>query len=128
LAGAVTVVKEIFGQGVVHGNNGITKHPVFGHGPQADNPGGGLLGSAENLRQQFLAFGMGGENQIRPVIHGEVGLEVQGLVDVAVIGVPILPLNGEGGDAFVFGEIRGHIILGAQGIGGAQTEARTPRP
>ena len=68
---------------------------------------------------QLLALGMHGEDDIGAVVHGHLGFDVQGLVEVAVIGVAVFPFDGEGGDAFIFDQVGGHVILGAQGVGGA---------
>ena len=122
LAGAVAVVEEILGVGVVHRDHGVAQHPVHGHGLQADNPGGGLFAAAPDARDEFLALGMDGEDQVGPVVHTDLGFEIQSLVDVAVIGVAVFPLDGEGGDLLVLGEKRGHVVLGAQGVTGAQGE------
>ena len=78
--------------------------------------------------EQFLALGMDGEDQVGAVVHGHLGLDVQGLVDVAVIGVAVFALDGEGGDAFMLGQIGGHVVLGAQGIGGAHVHHGARRP
>ena len=62
---------------------------------------------------------MDGEDQVGAVVHGHLGFHFQGLVDVAVVGVAVFAFDGEGGDAFVLGQVSRHVVLGAQGIGGA---------
>ena len=119
LAGAVAVVEEILGHGVVDRDDGVFQHPVLGHGLEADDAGGGLLGAGEDPREQLLALGMHGKDDIGAVVHGHLGFDVQGLVEVAVVGVAVFALDGEGGDAFMLGQVGGHVVLGAQGIGGA---------
>ncbi len=122
LTGTVAVVEEVFGHGVIHRDDGEAQHPVFGHGLEADHPGGGLLGAGKNIAQQVLAFGMDGEDQVGPVVHGHLGFHFQGLVDVAVVGVAVFAFDGEGGNSFVLGQVSGYVVLGAQGIGGADVD------
>ena len=74
---------------------------------------------AKILGEQLLALGMHGKDDIGAVVHGHLGFDVQGLVEVAVVGVAVFALDGEGGDAFMLGQVGGHVVLGAQGIGGA---------
>jgi len=113
----------VLGLGVVHRDHGVAQDAVGGHGLEADDPGGGFFGAAQDFRQQLLPFGMGGKHQVGAVVHGNLGFDVQGLVDVAVIGVRVFPFDGEGGNAFILDQISGRVVLGAQGVGSAHVTA-----
>ena len=45
----------------------------------------------KNIGEQVLAFGVDGENRVGPVVHVHLGFHFQGLVDVAVVGVAVIP-------------------------------------
>ena len=51
----------------------------------------------------------------------------QGGMDVAVIGVLVFSLDGENRDLIVKGKACGHVVLGAQGIGGTKADVGAPR-
>ena len=44
------------------------------------------------------------------------------LMHVAVVGVPVLALDGEGGDAVFDDQSGGHVVLSGQRVGGAQSD------
>ena len=54
LAGAVTVVEQVLGVGVVDRDDGKLQHAFFGHGAQADHAGGGFFGAADHAFQHVL--------------------------------------------------------------------------
>ena len=52
LAGAVAIVEEMLGFGIVHGNDGIFQRAVFRHGAETNHAGGGFLGAADHAVNQ----------------------------------------------------------------------------
>ncbi len=46
LAGAVAVVEQMLGHGIIHRHHRIAECAIRRHGTQTDHPGSGLLGSA----------------------------------------------------------------------------------
>jgi hypothetical protein len=72
LTGAVTVVKEVFGHGIVDSDNREVQGFISCHGTKANNAGSGLFGTAEDFRQQFAVFFMQSGDQVRTVIHGDL--------------------------------------------------------
>src|SRR3989304_910885 len=56
LSCAVAVIEQMFGQGVVDGDNGIFEMARPMHGAQSDNPGGGFFGAGDNVREDINAF------------------------------------------------------------------------
>src|SRR5690606_25804366 len=55
LAGAVTVVEEVLGVGVVDGDDGELEDAVLGHGAKADDARRGLLRGAQHAGDELLA-------------------------------------------------------------------------
>ena len=47
LSGAVAIVEQVLGVGIVDGDDGVAKHAFFSHGAQANDAGGGFFGAAE---------------------------------------------------------------------------------
>src|SRR5262249_29327076 len=59
LAGAVAVVEEVLGLGVVDGDDRELEHAIAFHGPQAIDPGGGLFHAADHLVDDAHPFSGG---------------------------------------------------------------------
>src|SRR5690606_37234050 len=78
LAGAVAVVEEVLGHGVVHRNHGELQSAVGGHRLEADDAGGGFFGAADDGFEQVTAVLVQLADQVSAVIHGQVRLVVQG--------------------------------------------------
>ncbi len=119
LAGAVAVIEEVLGLGVVDGDDRVFQRPGGGHGPETDDACRRLLGAADDFTQQLGALGMQNSHQVGAVVHGQLRLDVEGGHDMFVIGLIILALDGVGGNA-VYGQRRGDVVLGGQRIGAAQ--------
>src|ERR1051326_953333 len=95
LSGAVAVVEQVFGVGVVDGNDGELKHAFFGHGAQADDAGGGLFGAADDAFEHVGALSVKDGHEVSAVVHRDVGLVIDGGEDVVVVGVVVLALDGD---------------------------------
>ncbi len=122
LSGAVAVVEQVLGVGVVDGDDGITQHALLGHGAQADDAGGGLFGAADDVRELGGALGVQNADQVGAVIHGDLRLVVERRHDVRVVSVVVLALDGEDGDVVVAHQAGGHVILGGERVGGAERD------
>ena len=120
LSGAVAVVEQVLGVGIVDRDDGITQHAFLRHGAQADDAGGGLFGAADHAVQRVVALGVQDGDQVGAVIHGDMRLVVDGREDVAVVGVVVLALDGEDGNVVIAHQAGGDVILRGERIGGAE--------
>ena len=55
-------------------------------------------------------------HKVGAVVHRDIGLNVEGLIEMLVIGFPVLAADGKGGNAEIFYQRCGHVILRAQGV------------
>ena len=67
-------------------------------------------------------------DEVRPIVHRELRLVVEGRVDVAVVRVAVLAADGKDFDPVVGDERRGDVVLGGQRVRGAQDDVRADRP
>ena len=116
LPSAVAVVEEVLGIGVVHRDNRIPQPARARQAPQPDNARGRLFSAADNALYRVPALRVQYSHQIRAVVHSDVGAEVKRGVDVRVIGIVVLALDGECGDAVFARQRRRHVVLRAQRI------------
>jgi len=66
-------------------------------------------------------------NEIGPVVHGDGRAVGQGLEDMTVIGVVVLPFDGENGDLVIFDQGGGDVVLRAEGIRSRRAGCRPRR-
>ena len=124
MAGAVAVVEEVLGHGVVDRDDREVQGAVGSHGAQADHAGGGFFGAADHVRQQVAALLVQRADQVGAIVHGHVRFVVQGGVHVLVIGDVVLALDGKDRDLVVGDQRGGHIVLGGERVGGGQHHIR----
>ena len=110
----------MLGLGVVYGDDRVLKLVFGGHGGKPNNAGGGFLGAADDIGQQVRPLGVEQGQQVGAVVHGHLGLGVQGRFQVSVIGLVVFPLDGVGRDSVLFHQCCGNIVLGAQWVAGAE--------
>ena len=110
----------MLGAGVVDGDDGIFQHPVFGHGAQADDAGGGLFSAGIDAADHILALGERNGDQIGAIIHGEVRLVIERRQNMAVVRVVVFALDGKDGDVVVAHQRGSNLILRRKRIGGAK--------
>ena len=67
---------------------------------------------------------MNGGNQIRAVVHGDVGTAFNGRAQMFEKSFPVLALDGEHGNFVVLHEARRHIVLRGQRIRSAKHDIR----
>ena len=120
LSGAVAVVEQVLGVGVVDRDDGIAQHALLRHGAQADDAGGGLFGAGNHAIEHVGALGERDGDQVGAVIHGDVRLVIERRHDVRVVGIVVLALDGVDRDVVVAHQAGGDIVLRGQRIGGAQ--------
>src|SRR5579863_185918 len=125
LSGAVAIVEKMLGIGVVDGDDGELQHAFLGHGAQANDAGGGLFGSADYAFERVGAFGVKNGDQVSAIVHGDVGLVIDGGHDVLVVSVVVLALDGEDADALIANQAGGNVILCRERIGGAENHVGT---
>src|SRR6266849_5714101 len=77
LASAVTVVEEVLGHGIVHGDDRILQRAVLGHGAQTNHAGGGLFRSGNHIGNEIGALRPQHSDEIRAIVHGELRLVFQ---------------------------------------------------
>ena len=112
----------MLGEGVIHGNDGILERAVFGHGAQANDPGGGLLGAANDIGHQIEALGEKRGDQVGAVVHGDLGLIFEGGVEMGVVSGVVLAFNGEGRDAVILHQAGGDFVLSGERVGRAEDD------
>ena len=119
LTGSIPIVEQVFGVGVINGNYWIGQHAFGGHAFEAYYSCGGFLGSGNDFFQKISLLRMDCAHQISPVVHGNLGSNLQSLVYMAIVGIRVFALDGKHRD-FLAGNQKGrHIILGAQRVGSA---------
>ncbi len=73
---AVTIIKHMFGQRIVDGNDREGQFTVGFHSLKTNNACGGLFRTPQQMRNQFAAAAQYGIHQIRPVIHRDMWLSI----------------------------------------------------
>src|SRR5438067_8165298 len=126
LPGAVTVVEHVLGQGVVDADDREGERAAPLHRAQADDAGGRLLGAADDVLQEIAPPAVELADEIAAVVHRHLRPVVERRLDVAEVGLPILPLDGEDADALV-DQRRRDVILGGERIRGAERDVRAAR-
>src|SRR5206468_11657326 len=117
LTGAVPVVEQAFGIGVIHGNHGKFQNAVLRHTAQANHARGGFFGAAANIGEQFTPVGVNAGTEVRAVVHGDLGLVIERRCDVLVIGRVVFSLYGKYRNLVEPHQSSRHIILSAEWIG-----------
>jgi hypothetical protein len=115
----------MFGQRVVHSNDGVFQHAIFFHRPQTNNTGGGLFRSANHFRQLVSTLFMQNPHHVGPIVHGDLRPMVQSGVDVFVIGFVVFAFDRVSPNAMDFNQSGGHFVLGGKGVRRAQHDVGT---
>ena len=125
--GAVAVVEHVLGVGVVDRHDRVLERALGLHGAQADDAGRRLLGAG----QASPTPGRGASewmprHEVAAVVHGHGGVAVEQRVDVGVVELGVLALDGEGGDALVARPARRPRRPGS--TAGSRRRSRTSAP
>src|SRR5438876_714802 len=120
LPGAVAIVKEVLGHGIVDGDDWILQGAVLGHGAQANYARGSFFRSGNYVRDEISPLGEQHGYQVRAVVHGELRLVLQRSAQVRVVSVVVLALDGKRWNVVVAIERSGDFVLSGERIGRAQ--------
>ena len=120
LAGAVAVVEEVLGIGVVDSDDRVLERSVGGHGSEADDAGRGLLGAADDVGERLGTLGVDAADDVGAVVHRHLRLVGDGRIDVSVVGVGVLALDRVGADAVVLDQRGGDVVLRGERVARAQ--------
>ena len=96
LAGAVAVVEEVLGLGLVDRDDREAEGVVGGHRPQPDDAGRRLLGPGEDLRDLAGPLAVEQRHEVAAVVHRQLRMGVGDRVEVRVVGVAVLAAAGVG--------------------------------
>ena len=110
----------MLGVGVVDGDDGEHQAALGLQRLEADDAGGGLLGAADDVGGHVGALAVEHADDVGAVVHGDVGPVVDAGVDVRVVGLVVLALDGVDADAVVLDERGGDVVLRGQRVGGAE--------
>ena len=125
---AVPVVEEVLRVGVVDRDHRKGQDPLLLHRAETDDAGRGLLGAAEDVRQQVGPGAVELRDEVGPVVHRELGPGREHRLDVAVVAGVVLALVREGRDLVLADERGRGVVLRGQRIRGAEGDLRAARP
>ena len=94
LARAVAVVEHHLGLGVVDSYYRIEQRFILGHGPQAQDSGGGLLAAAEHLESKLRMLLVDDCDGVGSIVQTDIGFELQSLLDAVVVLFIVLAPEG----------------------------------
>src|SRR5450631_879926 len=111
LPGAVTIVEQMLGVGVVHGHDRILQNTFLGHGTQSNYASGRLFGSTNHVRQFRLALGVQHGYEVRAIVHGELRFVIDRRHNVRIVGIVVLAFDRKNGNVVVAHQTGGYVIL-----------------
>ena len=122
LAGAVAVVEEVLRVRVVDGDDGEREHPLLLHRAEADHTRRRFLGPADDVSEEGLALAVELRDEVGAVVHRELGPRGEHRFDVPVVALVVLALMGVDGDLVDVHERRRRLVLGREGVRGAERD------
>src|SRR5439155_16175169 len=87
-----------------------------------NHAGRGFFRAANHALERVLTLGVQDADQVGAIVHGDVRLVVERGQDVAVIGVIVLALDGEHGNAVVADQAGGNVVLRRKRVGRAELD------
>ena len=120
LAGAVAVVEEVLGLGLVDRHDREAERAVGGHRLEPDDAGRGLLGAGEDLGDLGRALAVEQRDEVAAVVHRDLRARVGDGVEVRVVRVAVLAAPGERRDPVLGDERRGDVVLGRERVRGGE--------
>jgi hypothetical protein len=127
LAGSMAVVERALGSRLVDREHGARELSLLLQAAQADQASGGLLCAANQPAQDLAAQLVGRDQQVGAIIDRDLRAALQQRLDVLGVGGDALRVDGADLDAVLGDQRRGNVVLGRQGVGGAQRRARAAR-
>ncbi len=124
LARAVAVVEQVLRIRLVHGDDREAERPVALERAQADDAGGRLLRAGDHVDELLAPVRMQDADHVGAVVHRDLRLVVDRGLDVLVVGVVVLALDGEDGDVVLVDERRGDVVLRGQRVRRAEHDVR----
>ena len=112
LARAVTVVEQVLRLRVVDGDHREAEGAVTLERLQADDAGRRLFRPGDDVAELFTARRVQDADHVGAVVHRDLRLVIDRGLDVLVVGVVVLALDGEDRDVELVDERRGDIVLG----------------
>ncbi len=120
LAGAVAIVEQVLGVGVVDRDHRIFEGAVGSHGAQPDDAGGGFFGAAHDAVEQFAASGVQLVHQIGAVVDGDLRADIEGGGQPAIVAVVVIAAVREHRNVVGQCQRRSDVVLRRQRVAGAQ--------
>ena len=94
LARAIAIVEEVFGGAVINGDHGKAQSAVIRHRAQANDAGGGFLCAAHDFVQDLAPIFVDRADEVGAIIHCDMWFVIERRMDVFVIGLVVLALDG----------------------------------
>ena len=111
MTGAIAIIEEVLGHGIVDSDDRKVEHIIRSHGTQTNHTGCRFFRAADNILEKFAAVLMNRRNEIRTIVHGHLRFVIQRRADVLVISHIIFAFDGKGGDFVHIDQCRSNIIL-----------------
>ncbi len=122
LPGAVAVVEQVLGGGVVDGQQRVGEPALPRQVACPEHPGAGDLGGAEHLAEQVAPVGVQARGEVGAVVDDQGRPGGQDRVDLPVEGLAVGAVDGEHGGSQLVVDGGGDVVLGRQRVGGAQRQ------
>ena len=127
LAGAVTVVEEVLGVGLVDRDDREGELALGLERLEPDDAGRRLLGPAEDLAQLVATVLVQDADHVGPVVHRQLRPVVDRGRDVRVVRLVVLAADGEDGNAVLGDERCGHVVLRGERVRRAEHDVGASR-
>ncbi len=127
LTGAVAVVEQVLGQGLVDGDDREGELSLGLERPQADDAGRGLLGPADDVAELVAPLLVQHADDVGAVVHRQLRAMVDRGLDVGVVRVVVLAADGVDGDPVLLDQGRRYVVLRRERIRGAEDDVGPAR-
>src|SRR5262249_35226092 len=87
LPGAVAIVEQVLGIGVVDSDDWVAQHAIFRHGAQANHAGGGFFRTADDAFKDNGALGVQNADEVSTIIHRDLRLVIDRGENVLIVGI-----------------------------------------
>ena len=125
---AVAIVEHVLRVRFVHRDDRVLELALRRQRAQPHDARRRLLGAADDADEQVRAVLVQPRHDVRAVVHRALRLVVQHRVDVPVVRLVVLALDGERRDAVLGDQRRSHIVLRTQRVRGAERDVGAAVP